>query len=236
MFLTMLGVNGPYPSAGGACSSYLVTSDSGKTNVVLDLGSGSLGRLMSEIGDLHKLDALIFSHLHYDHMSDALPLMYALDFTDIVSLKTICPDTPAMNRKLLAGKLDCYPPRDLTVGEMKIEFIPVKHPVETYAVKIICDGATLVYTADTNECDLLHLFASGCDTLLADCGLSDEDYTKSKPHLSPKTCGELAMECKAKNLILTHLSPRYEPEALLDACLEVCPYAELAQAGLRVRV
>lgn len=232
----MLGVNGPYPSAGGACSSYLVTSDSGKTNVVLDLGSGSLGKLTKELGDLHKLDALIFSHLHYDHMSDALPLMYALDFTDIVSLKTICPDTPAQVRKLLVGKLDCYPPQDLTVGEMKIEFIPVKHPVETYAVKIVCDGSTLVYTGDTNECELLPLFASGCDVLLADCGLSDADYTKSKPHLSPVTCAQLAKDCFAKQLILTHLSPRYDAEALLDACVSVFPYAALAESGLRVRV
>lgn len=59
MFLTFLGINGPYPEKGGACSGYLLTSDSGKTNIAIDLGSGCLGRLINELGDITKLDALI---------------------------------------------------------------------------------------------------------------------------------------------------------------------------------
>jgi len=36
MFLSVLGVNGPFPAAGGACSRYLVESDSGETKLLLD--------------------------------------------------------------------------------------------------------------------------------------------------------------------------------------------------------
>lgn len=237
MFLTFLGVNGPYPGKSGACSGYLLTSDSGKTNIAIDLGSGCLGRLMQELdGDISKLDALILSHLHYDHMSDTLPLQYALDFSSVAALKTFAPETPAANRKLLSGKLDVYPMQDTVIGEMKIEFTAVKHPVETYAVKVICDGATFVYTGDSNVCDILPIFCDKCDLLLADCGLSGEDWAPNKPHLSPVKCGELANDSQAKCLWLTHLSPRYEAEDLLNACLPVFPNAELAQAGLRIRV
>ena len=236
MFLTFLGINGPYPEKGGACSGYLLTSDSGKTNIAIDLGSGCLGRLTNELGDITKLDALILSHLHYDHMSDCLPLQYALDFSGVTALKTFAPETPAANRKLLGGKLDVYPMQDTVIGEMKVEFTPVRHPVETYAVKVICDGSTFVYTGDSNVCDSLPLFCAKCDLLLADCGLSEEDWTNNKPHFSPSMCGKLAKDAGANSLWLTHLSPRYNPEELLNDCLPVFPNTEIAKAGLRVRV
>lgn len=236
MFLTFLGINGPYPEKGGACSGYLLTSDSGKTNIAIDLGSGCLGRLTNELGDITKLDALILSHLHYDHMSDCLPLQYALDFSGVAALKTFAPETPAANRKLLAGKLDVYPMVDTVIGEMKVEFTAVKHPVETYAVKVICDNSTFVYTGDSNVCDVLPIFAAKCDLLLADCGLSEADWASNKPHLSPSLCGKLALDAGASSLWLTHLSPKYDPEELLNDCLHVFPNTELAQAGLRVRV
>ena len=40
MKLTVLGCNGPYPAAGGACSGYLL--ETGDTRVLLDCGAGAL--------------------------------------------------------------------------------------------------------------------------------------------------------------------------------------------------
>ena len=45
MKLTILGNNGPYPCASGACSGYLLSSDSGATNVLIDCGAGVLANL-----------------------------------------------------------------------------------------------------------------------------------------------------------------------------------------------
>ena len=79
MRLTILGNNGPYPAAGGACSSYLLESDSGSTAILVDCGAGALARLEERL-PIERLDAVVLSHLHYDHMSDMLPLHYALQF------------------------------------------------------------------------------------------------------------------------------------------------------------
>ncbi|MBQ3078822.1 MAG: MBL fold metallo-hydrolase [Clostridia bacterium] len=236
MILTMLGVNGPFPSRQGACSGYLLTSDSGRTRILFDCGSGVLGRLAGEC-DIRDLNAVVLTHLHYDHMSDMLPLTYMLEFAGIEALKTIAPETPAKQYGMLKdGRFDLYPVRDIQIGEMKLEFLPVTHPVEAYAVRVKCDGRMFVYTGDTNHTDALPLFADGADLLLADAGLLREDWAPKKPHMTPGMCARLARDARAGQLVLTHLSPLYDPEALLDEALADYPNAVLARPGVRIAV
>lgn len=209
MKLRILGNNGPYPSAGAACSSYLLSSDSKNTNILIDCGTGALQAISAAIG-FDKISAVILSHLHFDHMSDMLPMQYALQFNQRSPLPVYAPETPEKVRALLDAP--CYqlkPMADITIGEMEISFLPVRHPVETYAVKVRCDGKTFVYTGDTNEIPDLDGFAAGADALLADAGLSEADWKEAAPHLSAAGCGRLAARCAAKKLLLTHLNPKY---------------------------
>ena len=101
MKLTILGNNGPYPAAGGACSGYLLTGDHGRTQVLIDCGAGVLSGLSTWIS-WEALDAVILSHLHYDHMSDLLPMQYAMQFHPRPApLPVFAPATPAPVRALL---------------------------------------------------------------------------------------------------------------------------------------
>ena len=72
--------------------------------------------------------------------------------------------------------------------------------------------------------------------LLADAGLSRADWTEKKPHLSASHCGALARDVRAGALLLTHLNPLYDPQALLDEARRDYPAAELARLGERYRV
>lgn len=236
MYLTVLGCCGPYPRGGEATSGYLITSDSGKTRIAIDLGSGVLSRLNEKIRVENELDALILTHLHFDHAADVPVLGYQLDFTSRESLKVICPDTPEEIRNLYKGKLDLYPAKDTRIGEFRIEFIKVRHPVETYAVKVYGDDACFVYTGDTNVCTEINLFADGCDLLLADCGHSNRDWNDKKPHMSPETCAQLAKDCRAGQLVLTHFSPLYDREELVDDARRIFPDTIPAEAGMRIRI
>lgn len=236
MILTMLGVNGPYPSVKGACSGYLLSSDSGRTKILLDCGSGVLGRLLNECS-VRDLNAVVLSHLHFDHMSDMLPMNYLLQAAGIERLKVVCPGSPDKVRRILEdGALDLYPTQDMTIGEMKLEFLRVAHPVETYAVRVICDGKTFVYTGDTNECDALQLFANECDLLLADAGLLRDDWTIKKPHMTPGMCARLARDVGARMLVLTHINPSYNVEAVLDEAINDYPEAMVARSGIRISI
>ena len=78
---------------------------------------------------------------------------------------------------------------------------------------------------------MLELFCDGADLLLADAGLTAAQWSATAPHLSARLCGELAKNCRAGGLILTHLRPGNDPEALLDEARAEYAGAVLAHAG-----
>lgn len=236
MILTILGNNGPFPAAGGACSGYLLESDSRETRILIDCGTGSLANL-NKYYKPHELNAIVLSHLHFDHMSDMLPMKYQLDMSPIVSLPVYAPDAPAQAVNALhGGKLDLYPAEDVTIGEMRVSFLPAVHPVKANCVCVQCDGQKFVFTGDTNENPPLELFADGADLLLADAGFLEKDWLAGKPHLSALKCGELARNVGAKQLVLTHLNPNYNPADLLAEARTAYPNAELAEIGRRFAI
>ena len=95
MKLTVLGCNGPYPAPGGACSGYLLQE--GDTGVLRDCGAGVLAQLEKHMPP-QNLTAIVLSHLHYDHMSDMLPLIYRCP-----GLPVLCSGGVASNRQLRAA-------------------------------------------------------------------------------------------------------------------------------------
>src|SRR5688572_11574876 len=65
--VTVLGTCGSYPTAGGACSGYLVQSDT--TTVWLEAGNGTLSNLQRFV-PITEVDAAVISHAHHDHWND----------------------------------------------------------------------------------------------------------------------------------------------------------------------
>jgi len=232
MKLTILGNNGPYPGKNGACSGYLLSSDSGKTNVLLDCGTGVLARLTQYIS-VDRLDAVILSHLHFDHMSDMLPMQYALQFNPRPQpLPVYAPLTPSPVHALLdVPAYELHSMEEMQIGEISFSFFKVRHPVECFALRACCDGKVFVYTGDTNELPGLDAFAKNADVLLADSGLLCADWKDAAPHLSPKGCAQLAQSANAKKLLLTHLNPRYTAEQHEDEARAIRPDAQYVAIG-----
>lgn len=232
MKLIILGNNGPYPCAGGACSGYLLRSDSGRTNLLIDCGTGTLANLAKHL-DWDALDAVILSHLHFDHMSDMLPMQYVLQFHPRAeALPVYAPLTPAPVRALLdVPAYALHPMEDVQIGEFSIRFFRGRHPVESHAMRIECDGAVFVYTGDTNEIENLDRFAANADLLLSDAGLSSADWKLSAPHLSAAGCGRLARSANVRRLLLTHLNPKYLPASLADEARMEFANVEIATIG-----
>ena len=235
MKLTILGCNGPYPSAGGACSGYLLSE--GDTHVLIDCGTGVLANLPRHI-PWEALSGVILSHLHFDHMSDMLPMVYALQFHPRETpLPVYAPMTPAPARALL--DIPCYelrPMEDMRIGEIEFRFHPGRHPVESFAMRASCGGRSFAYTGDTNELDSLDDFLCGADLLLADAGLSADDWREQAPHLSAERCARLAERAHCGKLLLTHLNPKYTPETLEAEARAVRPDAEFVSIGERYEI
>ena len=230
MKLTILGCNGPYPSAGGACSGHLLSE--GSTHVLIDCGTGTLANLPGYIA-WEQLSAVVLSHLHYDHMSDLLPMQYALQFHPRENpLPVYAPLTPAPVRALLDAP--CYDPRpmeDTRIGGIDFRFHPGRHPVQSFAMRASAGGRCFAYTGDTNELDGLDDFLRGADVLLADAGLGSADWHANAPHLSAEGCARLAKSADCGRLLLTHLNPKYTPEMLEAEARAVRPDAEFVRIG-----
>ncbi len=229
MKLTLLGVNGPFPSAGGACSSYLLETDT--TKILMDCGSGALAQLLKHV-DLADIDAIIISHWHADHVSDMLVMRYLLDSTRWEeSISVYAPVLPEPYKLLLNSTKYTFIHVDepFTIGDVDISFIHVRHPITARAVKVTKNGRSICYTGDTNTCDGLDAFIDQCDILLCDTGVMHSAWSEKSPHLSAKLVGELALKANVKQLICTHINPRIDATKLLNEASVAFPNAKLAR-------
>ncbi|MFZ5987955.1 MAG: MBL fold metallo-hydrolase [Bacillota bacterium] len=215
MNLTILGNNGPFPSAGGACSGYLIRE--GNKRILIDCGNGVLANLLKFI-KFEELDSIILTHLHSDHMSDMMVLRYA------VQIK--------MNRGLINKPINVYAPSEpkdeydriniknifnlnpissglvLSYDNLKITFAEMKHPVKCFAVSIDNGNKRFVFSGDTSWDANIIGFSKGADTLMLDAGLLSKDKKNDNvPHLTARECGVVAKEAGANRLLLTHFWP-----------------------------
>ena len=207
MKLTILGKYGPYPKAGAACSGYLVESKGAK--IVLDMGAGTLSRLLSLV-DIREVNAIILSHLHYDHTSDLLPLRYLLEEIDHNVKIYAHTDDSEWCKILLNHKNFLLTHIDenttLDIGGNSVSFLLMNHSVDNYAIKITGDR-TLAYTGDTKYTDKVYTLMSGANALLADCA---KPYGFGGPHMNVSDAIAFARDKDVK-IIATHWGAGYNP-------------------------
>ena len=230
MRLHVLGCHGPYPCAGGAASGYLI--EAGDTRVLMDCGSGVMGRLL-RVCDPAGLDAVLLSHLHFDHASDLTVLRYYLEIAG-KTLPLYLPgeDHSALRAILEEGAYQVMPyPDELKIGGLAITALPVRHPVPCRALRITDGQRTLVFTGDTNDCPGLAAFAQGADALLADAAFLESEWTAQKPHMCAAGAARLAVEAGVGRLYLTHLPVRHDASTLEKEAQAVFPGARAVYPG-----
>ena len=210
--VTVLGCDGSYAGAGGACSGYLLSA--GDTQVWLDCGPGTLANLQQHI-DLHDLTAIVVSHSHPDHWAE-LPvahnaLGYYFDRRSVPLYGTT--DTRERLRAAKGGRIDeVFDWHTITdgstfeVGELEATCAVTDHPVETLAMRVRANGACLGYTADTGSAWSVSTLGSDIDLLLCEATFP-EDEAGRFPHLTASEAGTAAREAGVARLVLTHLLP-----------------------------
>lgn len=208
MELTVLGKYGPYGKAGtGAASGYIVKN--GDDRLVMDMGSGTLSRLMAAV-DIRKIKHIYISHLHYDHTSDLLPFRYLLeDLNHNVNIYTHYENSDWY--RLLFDHpnitvINIDENTEIAVGSMKLTFLPMKHTVTDYAV-IIRGDKTLCYTGDTLYNDNIPVCLKQSDWVLMDCS---KPKGFKGPHMNVEYAKDFAERYPAK-IIATHHSTDYDP-------------------------
>lgn len=231
MKLRILGNPDRYlaPLSGG--SSYLVTL--GATRVLLDAGGGARDALAA--AGVTRLDAVVLSHFHQDHVLDLATLRDAMDAHTTLVI-------PRGERRRLDALADAFAfegpfgldgpiveQEELAIGGMRLRFATTQHSAPSMATRIDAGGESLVYASDTAPCDALRALSRGCDLLLAHTLLPalPEGQPHLKIHTTAETAARLAKEVGARKLVLSH---RYHGSADADM-LAHAPGATLAAPG-----
>ena len=150
--------------------------------VGLRFGRGLLGKSIISLG---ALSALVLTHLHFDHVSDAFDLAVAMEASGNACPPVFAPETPAPQRALLPAGARFA--REFAVGPFSFCLYPARHPVEAYSLVIRCETAKFVFTGDTNWHDGLIEMCRDADLLLADSAFFHAEWSTEKPHLSARS-------------------------------------------------
>ena len=242
MKVTVLGNSSTTVTPGGACSSYLLESCGKK--ILLDAGNGSLFNL-KKILSLDKIDAIVLTHHHFDHISDLFLFRYEREALKYMGqeVKPIPLYTPKMEPWLLE-KLEknhifefyyVEEEKTLEIFGMKVSFIPVEHLVETYALRFEKDGKVFTYSADTGMCEGILKVSEDADLFLCEATYVSKDPYRMKHHLHGKEAGEIAKMSRVKKLLLTHL-PEKEVDLLLSEAKEIHKDTEISEILLSYEI
>ncbi|WP_340683697.1 MBL fold metallo-hydrolase [Amycolatopsis coloradensis] len=250
MRLTILGCSGSIPGPNAAASGYLIEADGFVLG--LELGNGTLARLQA-LRDPFDLDALILSHLHPDHCADVsaltvlrryhpalpyparprrLPVYGPSDVRERLTYAYAANEDERATTDLSdVFAFDVLRAEPMKIGPFEVTAVPVDHPTPAFGLRFAHGGKTLAYTGDTGVCDTLADLAGGVDVLLSEASWTDSPDRPAGVHLSGKEAGELGRKAGVGRLLLTHVAPWTDRDAVLAEAAVAFPSAELVEQG-----
>lgn len=221
MRITVLGKSPAWQDAGGACTGYLV--EGGGQVVLLDCGPGVFAKLRERV-PYERVDAVVISHLHADHVMDLVPFasgiryrpwegaaprpkLYAPPGARDVLARLCEGGSMTADHIELAFDMTIYDPVDaLRLGALDVRFQPVPHYIPANAVEFSEAGARFTFGADCGPSEDLCSFASGTDLLMLEATLLEPEPPDDRGHLTPFEAGEHAERAGAEKLVLTHFA------------------------------
>jgi len=232
--LIVIGSGTGIPSLRRGAPGIIVVSD--RTRLLIDSGSGTLGRML-EVGVTYRdPDLLLYTHIHPDHVSDLVPIIFASKYGDQPREKELlCIGGPGFKSyfkklKNLYGSwivpqsypltIKEIPRKGLVYRHLKILSKPMAHISESVGYRIeFKDGKSMAISGDTDYCQNIVDLASEVDILVLEC--SFPDGKKVEGHLTPSLAGRIALESNCKKLLLTHLYPVCDQFDIQKECEQV---------------
>ena len=217
------------------------------TLIILDCGSGlrSLGKsLLREYGEHPIHGYMLMTHFHWDHIQGIpfFPPLYkkgnaflfhsvlrkGLELKGAVEGQMVNPyfpvDMSAMGAVRHFFDLD---ERPIDLNGAIISSAPLNHPQECVAYRIDADGASFVFSTDTEPGSAYHdrairELAQGADVLVYDAQYTPEQLIGDKRgwgHSSWLEGARIARECNVRQLILFHHDPDND-DVFVDGLVE----------------
>lgn len=202
--------------------------------MVIDMGSGTLQRLLQAGVRYTDLDLILFTHLHPDHVADFVPFLFACKYSLMPRTKELFVLGGKGFREYYEGLKGVYGHwvkaegfrfhlQEVIRGTREVAGIrvtasPVEHTRHSVGYRIQEGAKVLAHSGDTDYCPEVVELARGADLLVLECSFPED--RKVKGHLTPRLAGRIAREAGAKRLLLTHLYPPCDGAEILAPCKE----------------
>lgn len=221
--LTVLGSGTAVPTARRGSAGYLVRA--GGRTVLLDLGSGTVRQLARAGCPVQDVGTVLVTHLHLDHVGDLAAFVWACRAAHRgadAPLRLVGPPGLAehwtrlkhahgthLTKASFAVGVTEVLDGALEVEGLQVRALPVAHAEHTVGYRIEDpSGASLAFTADTDECDGLARLADRVGLWIAECSFPDEQYLAG--HLTPARVARVARVARPRRIVLTHLYPVWD--------------------------
>jgi ribonuclease BN (tRNA processing enzyme) len=250
MRFTLVGTGTTVPDIERGSAGFLV-EEAGR-RVLIDGGSGTMGRLARLGVDARTLDAGVYSHRHVDHCADLVPLLFAMK---------VSPDAPRLrDYPIFAGEgfqaffhaleaaygswiqptawkvrvnelpLDGAGTATLP-GGVQLDTLPAVHSAGALHLRFTApDGTRVVFSGDTGPSEALIALSRDADVLVTECAVAEPDPWNS--HLWPDAVAALVDAARPKRVVLTHLYPMVDPHDALTIVRRVGVPTERGTDGM----
>jgi len=238
--ITVLGCSGSVPGPDLPTSGYLVEADG--FGIVVDIGAGTFGKLQTHCSPFD-VDAVLLSHLHLDHCADfaALttfrrqhprppydPRVRKLPVHAPTGASVRLANAHAASRSEPESLEDVFEfstlrPGEFRLGPFTVVVARMRHICEAYGFRFEFGGRSLVFSGDTAACPELVELARGADVLMADTAWQDRGSRPDNLHMSGREAAEIATEAGVERLLLTHVLPWSDRDAVLADAVRVFP-------------
>jgi len=192
--------------------------DSSSANIHVDPGPGALISSLMEKEDPLSLDAIVVTHNHVDHFSDAMVMIEGMTNYGLKNRGIIIGSKAAMegqdraihayHQSKVEAAYIAVPGEKKTFktekGSFDIEIIAMNHEEKTaFGFKLFLDGKVIGHITDTEPAEHLGKAFSGCDVLIVNCMKPVVD--KYHGHLTTGDVIEVVKEARPKTCVITHM-------------------------------
>lgn len=208
MKVKILGTGSIYSKSN--CASLIIDK-----NILMDIGPGTIKQLLKENYDLKKIDTILLTHLHSDHILDFPTFIVNIEVLGLNHKINIYSPKGAKEKLLSLVKLmygnyfDNFIHKYLNFIEIFDEFefkienhiIKVKEVIHTgiEAYGFIIDSK-LGISGDSSLCDNIKYILGNCNIMICDCSQENGDIY----HMGIDDIKEIISQHKSLKIIPTH--------------------------------